>query len=253
MLCQLCQLLSTGLWRVYIGRNATGVHIMTTTLSRSYRWGKVVIGMTFALGTVTSLTYAQSSASQSDAASTSTSTADQRVERDLLGEKQIPANAYYGVQTARALENFQLSGVPINHYPGFIEAGAIVKLAAAQANTDVGAMKPERLAAIEKAADAVRAGKYNDQFMVDWYQGGAGNSTNMNANEVLANVGVELTGHKKGEYQFLEPHDDLNMSQSTNDSYPTAIKVAILLRNDKLIAELEKLAASFRAKGDAYL
>src|ERR1700761_709114 len=253
MLCQLCQLLSTGLWRVYIGRNATGVHIMTTTLSRSYRWGKVVIGMTFALGTVTSLTYAQSSASQSDAASTSTSTADQRVERDLLGEKQIPANAYYGVQTARALENFQLSGVPINHYPGFIEAGAIVKLAAAQANTDVGAMKPERLAAIEKAADAVRAGKYNDQFMVDWYQGGAGTSTNMNANEVLANVGLELTGHKKGEYQYLEPHDDLNMSQSTNDSYPTAIKVALILRNDKLIGELQQLADSFRAKGKQYL
>src|ERR1700760_4226762 len=181
------------------------------------------------------------------------STGQPRMEKDLLGEKEIPANAYYGVQTARALENFQLSGVPINHYPGFVEAWAIVKLAAAQANTDVGAMKPERLAAIEKAADAVRAGKYNDQFMVDWYQGGAGTSTNMNANEVLANVGLELTGHKKGEYQYLEPHDDLNMSQSTNDSYPTAIKVAFLLRNDKLIEELQKLVKSFRAKGDAYL
>jgi aspartate ammonia-lyase len=176
-----------------------------------------------------------------------------RTEKDLLGEKQIPGNAYYGVQTARALENFQLSGVPINHYPGFIEAWAMVKLAAARANTDVGAMKPERLAAIEKAAQAVLEGKYHDQFMVDWYQGGAGTSTNMNANEVLANVGLELTGHKKGEYQYLEPHDDLNMSQSTNDSYPTAIKVALMIRNDKLIAELQKLSASFRAKGDAYL
>src|ERR1700744_5213369 len=154
MLCQLCQLLCTRLWRVYIGRKGEGVNIMTTKLSRRFRWRTVVIGMTLVLGTVTSLTYAQSSTSQSDAASTSTSTADQRVERDLLGEKQIPANAYYGVQTARALENFQLSGVPINHYPGFIEAWAIVKLAAAQANTDVGAMKPERLAAIEKAAQA---------------------------------------------------------------------------------------------------
>jgi aspartate ammonia-lyase len=181
------------------------------------------------------------------------STAATRTERDLLGEKRIPADAYYGVQTARALENFQISGIPINHYPGFIEAWAMVKLAAAQANTDVGAMKPERLAAIEKATQAVLAGKYHDQFMVDWYQGGAGTSTNMNANEVLANVGLELTGHKKGEYQFLEPHDDLNMSQSTNDSYPTAIKVAILLRNDKLIGELQQLAASFRAKGNAYL
>ncbi len=176
-----------------------------------------------------------------------------RVEKDLLGEKEIPAEAYYGVQTARALENFQLSGIPINHYPGFVEAWALVKLAAAQANTDVGAMKQERLEAIEKACRAVLAGKYHDQFQVDWYQGGAGTSTNMNANEVLANVALELSGHKKGEYQFVEPHDDLNMSQSTNDSYPTAIKVAFVLRNSKLIDELQKLAASFRAKGDAYL
>jgi aspartate ammonia-lyase len=179
--------------------------------------------------------------------------ADTRTEKDLLGTKEIPADAYYGVQTARALENFQLSGIPINRYPGFVEAWAIVKLAAARANTDVGAMKPERLAAIEKASAAVREGKYHDQFQVDWFQGGAGTSTNMNANEVLANVGLELTGHKKGEYQFLEPHDDLNMSQSTNDSYPTAIKVALILRNAKLIEELDKLVASFRAKGNEYL
>jgi aspartate ammonia-lyase len=180
-------------------------------------------------------------------------TKNTRTEKDLLGPKEIPADAYYGVQTARALENFQLSGIPINHYPGFVEAWAIVKLAAARANTAVGAMKPERLAAIEKASHAVLTGKYHDQFQVDWYQGGAGTSTNMNANEVLANVGLELTGHKKGEYQYLEPHDDLNMSQSTNDSYPTAIKVAILLRNDRLIQELQQLSASFRTKGDAYL
>lgn len=176
-----------------------------------------------------------------------------RVEKDLLGEKQIPGDAYYGVQTLRALENFKLSGIAINHYPGFVEAWAMVKLAAAKANTRVGAMKPDRLAAIEKATEAVLAGKYHDQFMVDWYQGGAGTSTNMNANEVLANIGLELTGHKKGEYQYLEPHDDLNMSQSTNDSYPTAIKVALILRDDKLVDELEKLVASFRRKGDAYL
>src|ERR1044072_1918169 len=155
-----------------------------------------------------------------------------RVEKDLLGEKSIPADAYYGVQTARALENFKLSGVLINHYPGFVEAWAIVKLAAARANAEVGSLKPDRpaaveslrpdrLGAVERACAAIREGKYPDQFLVDWYQGGAGTSTNMNANEVLANVGLELTGHKKGEYQFLEPHDDLNMSQSTNDSYPT--------------------------------
>ncbi|HKP84041.1 MAG TPA: aspartate ammonia-lyase [Pyrinomonadaceae bacterium] len=176
-----------------------------------------------------------------------------RTEKDLLGEKQIPADAYYGVQTARAIENFQLSGVKINHYPGFVEAWAIVKLAAARANTEVGAMKPDRLAAIEKATAAIMNGKYHDQFLVDWYQGGAGTSTNMNANEVLANIGLELTGHKKGEYQFLEPHDDLNMSQSTNDSYPTALKVAFILRNDKLISELQKLVTSFRMKGDAFI
>ena len=176
-----------------------------------------------------------------------------RVEKDLLGDKTIPASAYYGVQTARALENFQISGINIDHYPGFVEAWAMVKLAAAKANADVGAMKQEKLAAIEKATQAVLNGQYHDQFVVDWYQGGAGTSTNMNANEVLANIALELTGHRKGEYQFVDPHDDLNMSQSTNDSYPTAIKVALLLRNDKLIAELEKLAASFRIKGDAYL
>jgi aspartate ammonia-lyase len=176
-----------------------------------------------------------------------------RTERDLLGVKEIPAHVFYGVQTARALENFQISGIPINHYPGFVEAWAIVKLAAARANTDVGAMKKETLAAIEKAATAVRNGKYHDQFLVDWYQGGAGTSTNMNANEVLANVALELGGHQKGDYKIIEPHDHLNLSQSTNDSYPTALKVAFLLRNDKLIAELEKLVESFRAKGDAFL
>jgi aspartate ammonia-lyase len=176
-----------------------------------------------------------------------------RVEHDLLGEKQVPADAYYGVQTARALENFQISGVNTNHYPGFFEAWAIVKLAAARANNDVGALSKEKLALIEKAAQAVRDGKYQDQFKTDWYQGGAGTSTNMNANEVMANIGLELGGHPKGTYTVLEPHDDLNMSQSTNDSYPTAIKVALILRNDKLIAELQQLAASFRAKGNQYL
>jgi aspartate ammonia-lyase len=176
-----------------------------------------------------------------------------RIEHDLLGEKAVPANAYYGVQTQRAIENFPISGIGMNFYPEFVDGFAIVKLAAARANTQVGAMKPERLAAIEKAYQAVRDGKYRDQFVVDWYQGGAGTSANMNANEVMANIGLELTGHKKGEYQYLEPHDDLNMSQSTNDSYPTAIKMAFILRNEKLIAELEQLVKSFRAKGNQFL
>jgi aspartate ammonia-lyase len=144
-----------------------------------------------------------------------------RVERDLLGEKQVPADAYYGVQTERALENFQISGVEINRYPEFIQAWAIVKLAAARDNTDVGATNKQTLDAIERVAQAVMKGDYDNQFLVDWYQGGAGTSTNMNANEVLANVALEMTGHKKGEYAIVEPHDHLNMSQSTNDSYST--------------------------------
>jgi aspartate ammonia-lyase len=176
-----------------------------------------------------------------------------RSERDLLGELQVPAEAYYGVQTARALENFKISGIPINHYPGFVEAWAIVKLAAARANADVGAMDAATLAAIEQAADAVLKGRYHDQFQVDWYQGGAGTSTNMNANEVLANVALELGGHKKGEYSIVEPHDHLNMSQSTNDSYPTALKVAFLLRNDRLVTELQALSTAFRNKGEQFI
>lgn len=176
-----------------------------------------------------------------------------RTERDLLGDKNIPAEAYYGVQTARALENFQISQNKMNTYPEFLEAFAIVKLAAARANHKAGVMKADRLAAIEKAAKAVMAGKYHDQFQVDWFQGGAGTSANMNVNEVLTNIGLELSGHKKGEYKFLDSHDDLNQSQSTNDSFPTAIKVALILRNEKLINEYKKLAASFRAKGNEYL
>lgn len=176
-----------------------------------------------------------------------------RTEKDLLGEKQVPADAYYGVQTARALENFQISPSKMNTYPEFIDAFVLVKLAAARANNKAGVMKTDRLTGIEKASKEVLAGKYRDQFQVDWFQGGAGTSANMNANEVLANIGLELMGHKKGEYKYLDPHDDLNQSQSTNDSYPTAIKIALLIRNDKLVAELQKLAGAFRAKGNEYL
>src|SRR5688500_19378073 len=114
-----------------------------------------------------------------------------RTEKDLLGEKQIPADAYYGVQTLRALENFQISGVKVNFYPDYVKAFAIVKLAAARANTEVGTMKKDRMAAIEKACQAIIDGKYHDQFLTDLYQGGAGTSANMNANEVIANVALE--------------------------------------------------------------
>ncbi|MBL7854066.1 MAG: aspartate ammonia-lyase [Cyclobacteriaceae bacterium] len=175
-----------------------------------------------------------------------------RTEKDLLGEKQIPFEAYYGVQTLRALENFPISGVKTNFYPDYVKAYAIVKLAAARANTEVGRMKPEKLAAIEKACQAVIDGKYHDQFLTDLYQGGAGTSANMNANEVLANIALEMSGHKKGEYQFIEPHDDLNMGQSTNDVYPTAIHIALLLHNDKVVKEAELLAQVFHKKGDEF-
>jgi aspartate ammonia-lyase len=175
-----------------------------------------------------------------------------RTEKDLLGEKQIDAKAYYGIQTARALENFNISGITTAFYPDYVKAFAIVKLAAARANAQVGRLKPDKLAAIEKACEAVMAGKYLDQFLVDLYQGGAGTSANMNANEVLANIALELSGHKKGEYNIVEPHDDLNMGQSTNDSYPTTIKVALLLHNDKLLKEAEALSKAFHKKGDEF-
>jgi aspartate ammonia-lyase len=175
-----------------------------------------------------------------------------RIEKDLLGEKQIPADAYYGVQTLRALENFQISGVKTNFYPDYVKAYAIVKLAAARANTEVGRMKKDRMDAIEKACQDVIDGKYHDQFLTDLYQGGAGTSANMNANEVLANIALEKMGKKKGEYQFVEPHDDLNMGQSTNDVYPTAIHIALVLHNEKVIKEATLLAQAFHKKGEEF-
>src|SRR6187401_2463924 len=178
--------------------------------------------------------------------------AQTRTEHDLLGDKKIPDSAYYGVQTMRAIENFQISGVPANFYPDYVRAYAMVKMAAARANTQVGRMPKEKLDAIEKACQAVIDGKYHDQFLTDLYQGGAGTSANMNANEVLANIALEMSGHKKGEYQFIEPHDDLNMGQSTNDVYPTTIHVALLLHNDKVIQQAKMLSQSFHRKGDEF-
>src|SRR6187401_1686373 len=175
-----------------------------------------------------------------------------RTESDLLVKKEIPFDAYYGVQTLRALENFQISGVKTNFYPDYVRAYAMVKLAAARANTEVGRMKKDRMDAIEKACQAVIDGKYHDQFLTDMFQGGAGTSANMNANEVLANIALEMGGHKKGEYTIIEPHDDLNMGQSTNDVYPTTIHVALLLHNDKVIKEAEMLSKSFHKKGDEF-
>lgn len=179
-------------------------------------------------------------------------TQNTRTEHDLLGDKQIPNDAYYGVQTARALENFQVSGVPTKFYPDYVRAYAMVKLAAAQANTDVGRMSKEKLAMIDKACRAIIDGKYHDQFLVDMYNGGAGTSANMNSNEVIANVALEMGGHKKGEYNIVEPHDDLNMGQSTNDVYPTAIHVALILHNTKVVKEAKELSAAFHKIGDKY-
>src|SRR5436190_3382579 len=175
-----------------------------------------------------------------------------RTEHDLLGDKKILDSAYYGVQTMRAIENFQISGVPANFYPDYVRAYAMVKMAAARANTQVGRMKKEKLYDIERACQAVIDGKYHDEFVTDMYQGGAGTSANMNANEVLANVALEMGGHKKGEYTIVEPHDDLNMGQSTNDVYPTAIHVALLLHNDKVVKEAKELSAAFHKIGDKY-
>ena len=175
-----------------------------------------------------------------------------RTEKDLLGEKKIPADAYDGVQTMRALENFTVSGMTTQFFPDYVKAFAMVKLAAARANTEVGRMSKQKLDAIENACQAVIDGKYHDQFLVDLYQGGAGTSANMNANEVLANIALELSNNKKGDYHVIEPHDDLNMGQSTNDSYPTAIKIAILLHNDKLVKAAEALSQSFHKKGDEF-
>jgi aspartate ammonia-lyase len=192
-------------------------------------------------------------AGQAGAQQTAPGPQDVRIEHDLLGEKALPASAYYGVQTARALENFQISGGTISDYPDFVNGWAYVKMAAAMANADLGTMDAATRDAILKAGEAILEGKYHNQFLVDPYQGGAGTSTNMNANEVMANVALELTGHALGEYDVVEPHDDLNMSQSTNDSYPTALKVAILYGNDAVVAELELLVAAFRAKGNEFL
>ena len=176
-----------------------------------------------------------------------------RTETDLLGEVRVPKDAYYGSQAARAIVNFQISDQYINDYPDFMKAWGMVKLAAAKANTDAGKMKPEMLKMIEPACKELIDGNYLDQFKIDLYQGGAGTSTNMNANEVLANIALEKAGFKKGEYDKISPNDELNMSQSTNDTYPTALKLAMLMHNDKLKEEIKLVIASFKVIGNKYI
>jgi aspartate ammonia-lyase len=172
-----------------------------------------------------------------------------RIEHDLLGDREVPADAYYGVQTGRALDNFHISGVRLHLYPDIIRGFAMVKLAAARANFDCRVFTRDILTGIEGACQELIDGKLHDQFQLDVFQGGAGTSTNMNANEVIANRALELMGHQKGEYRFCDPHDHVNASQSTNDAYPTALHVAMGLGNVRLEAAITELIESFRTKG----
>jgi aspartate ammonia-lyase len=175
-------------------------------------------------------------------------TVDFRVEHDLLGDREVPANVYWGVHTLRALENFPITGIPISSSPYLVEALAAVKEAAAHANHDLGLLDDERFEAIRRACEEIRAGSLASQFVVDVIQGGAGTSTNMNANEVIANRALELLGHPKGAYDVLHPNEHVNLSQSTNDVYPTAVKIAIVKATYALLEAMEQLEESFRRK-----
>jgi aspartate ammonia-lyase len=171
-----------------------------------------------------------------------------RIEHDLLGERQLPAGAYYGVHTLRALENFAITGTAISVYPDLVTALACVKQAAALANRELGLLDGRRAEAIVRACEELRGGRLLGEFVVDVIQGGAGTSTNMNANEVLCNRALELLGREKGDYAELHPLDHVNLSQSTNDVYPTAVKVALQLGIRRLLAAMRELRAAFEAK-----
>ena len=171
-----------------------------------------------------------------------------RVEHDLLGDHEVPDGAYYGVHTARAVQNFPITGTAISRYPELIAALACVKMAAALANKRLGLLSAERAAAIVSACRELKSGMLHDQFVVDVIQGGAGTSTNMNANEVIANRGLELLGHRRGEYRHLHPLEHVNLGQSTNDVYPTALKIALQFAVHRLQLAMEELVAAFADK-----
>jgi aspartate ammonia-lyase len=175
-----------------------------------------------------------------------------RTEHDLLGDREVPAGAYYGVHTLRAVENFPITGTPISIYPELIKALACVKQAAALANHELGLLDEARCGAIVKACTELLDGKLHDQFVVDVIQGGAGTSTNMNANEVIANRALELLGHKRGEYQYLHPNEQVNIGQSTNDVYPSALKVATWFGIRGLVDAMAVLRQAFEAKADEF-
>ncbi len=175
-----------------------------------------------------------------------------RLEHDLLGELEVPESAYWGVHTARAVNNFNISGVSIGHYRSFVRALGYIKEASALANHELGELSTDLFEPIRQACIEVRDGKFDSEFVVDAIQGGAGTSTNMNANEVIANRALEIVGNKKGDYQFIHPLNHVNMSQSTNDVYPTAIKVSLIIELNALLAEMKLLRGSFAAKASEF-
>jgi aspartate ammonia-lyase len=175
-----------------------------------------------------------------------------RTEHDLLGDRAVPADAYYGIHTLRALENFAITGMPISHYPDLVTALACVKQAAAIANSELGLIDERRAVAIRLACEEIREGKLHEEFVVDVIQGGAGTSTNMNANEVVCNRALEILGLRKGEYQHLHPLDHVNLSQSTNDVYPTAVKLALNFFIRRLLVEMAALRNAFAGKSTEF-
>ena len=177
-------------------------------------------------------------------------TKDIRIEKDFLGEKEVPSVAYYGVQTLRAVENFPITGYRI--HPSLITAMAIVKKAAALANMDTGYLAKDIGHEIAEAAQEIVDGKFHDQFIVDPIQGGAGTSINMNTNEVIANRALERMGYEKGEYAKISPNTHVNMAQSTNDAFPTGIHIATLMMLEELLITMEELHAAFRAKAKEF-
>lgn len=175
-----------------------------------------------------------------------------RVESDLLGELQVPAEAYYGVQTQRAINNYKISGKHMCDYPEYVKAIAYVKLAAAEANHELGQLPDDVADAMCRACREIIDGKYHENFVTDMVQGGAGTSVNMNANEVIANRALELMGYEKGDYQHCWPNDHCNCGQSTNDVYPTTVRLTFIEMNKQVVAALERLVASFRKKGEEF-
>lgn len=175
-----------------------------------------------------------------------------RIESDLIGQMEVPADKLYGVQTLRGIENFPISNFRLCNYPLFINGLAMTKLAAAEANHQLGLLTDEQFKGISQACLEILEGKHHDQFPVDMIQGGAGTTTNMNANEVIANRGLQIMGHEAGEYQYLSPNDHVNCSQSTNDAYPTAIHLGLYATHLRFMKHFEALIASFDKKAKEF-